>query len=79
MLEIWQLVFIITLSAGPTKNAQNVVQKYPQYEIAFEPPSDWIGCYNQKQLMLPIVQKRELAKNPTAKVTASCKRTTIIK
>jgi len=71
-LSLWQLVYVITLATGPAKGPSGEALTYPHVYVQFEPPSDWLGCYNQKRIGLPLRQAQMLALNKSAKVTATC-------
>ena len=69
--EIWYLFYVITVWDGQAP-AEPIPKVYPSQSIAFEPPSDWLGCYHQKRVGLPAKQTLVALKSKKFTVTATC-------
>ncbi len=74
MLEIWQLMYFITILSGPPLDTSGKAIKYPYEVVDFEPPAEWLGCYKQKQIVVPVRQKYYADRGIKATVTATCRR-----
>lgn len=66
----WILVYTITIASGPALD-----RNYPYDDIAFEPASDWTGCYNIKKAGAEALRKKQLEAlgNKGVTVTARCR------
>ena len=72
---LWILVYTITIISGPALDTQGQPRKHPYTDIAFEPPSDWLGCYNIKKAGAEESRKKllEAQGNKGVTVTARCR------